>query len=68
MKFSSAQYEITKKYNDEMQERKELFRHTTRTRKALYLTMVTTYGLKPNMWSGMVQNEIVLDDLFREDR
>lgn len=66
MKFSASEYEITKKYNDEMQERKELFRQTTRTRKALYLTMVTTYGLKQNMWSGMIQNEIVLDDLFRE--
>ena len=68
MKFSTMQYEITRKYNDEMQERKELFRQTTKTRKALYLTMVTTYGLKPNTWSGMIQNEVVLDDLFLEVR
>ena len=39
----------------------ELFRATTKARKALHLTMVTTYGLKPNAWSGMIQNEIVPD-------
>lgn len=64
MKFSSGPFEITKKYLDQMQERRELFRTTTKTRKALHLTMVTTYGLKSNAWSGMIQNEIVLDDLF----
>ena len=64
MKFSSGPFEITKKYLDQMQERRELFRTTTKTRKALHLTMVTTYGLKPSAWSGMIQNEIVLDDLF----
>lgn len=45
----------------------ELFRATTKTRKDLHPTMVTTYGLKPNAWSGMVQNEIVLNDLFAAD-
>ena len=44
-----------------MQERRELFRAATKTRKALHLNMVTTYGLKPNAWSGMIQNEIVPD-------
>ena len=61
MKFSSGPFEITKKYLDQMQERRELFRAATKTRKALHLTMVTTYGLKPNAWSGMIQNEIVPD-------
>lgn len=65
MKFSSGEYEISKKYNDEMQQRKELFRSVTKTRKALHLTMVTTYGLKNNAYSGMIQNEVLLDDLFK---
>ena len=68
MKFSSGPFEITKKYLDQMQERRELFRAATKTRKALHLTMVTTYGLKPNAWSGMIQNEIVLDDLFAAEQ
>ena len=29
-------------------------------------TFVTTYGLKRNMYSGTVNSEVVLDDLFAE--
>lgn len=65
MKYSTQEYEITKRYNDEMQERKELFRSKTKTRKALHLTLVTTYGVKPNAYSGMIQSEVTMDDLFR---
>lgn len=66
MKYSADKFEIKKKYDEEMRERMELFRSVTRTRKALHLTMVTTYGLKQNAYSGMVQNEVVLDDLFKK--
>lgn len=66
MKYSSDKFEIRKKYDEEMRARRELFRMTTGTRKALHLTMVTTYGLKQNAYSGMVQSEILLDDLFRQ--
>lgn len=34
--------------------------------KAIHQTFVTTYGLKKNMYSGNVQSEVVLDDLFAE--
>ena len=51
---------------DDMNERKELFRSSTKTRKALHLTMVTTYGIKSNAYSGMIQSEVTLDDLFIE--
>ena len=47
-------------------ERAEIFRSATKTRKALHQTFVTTYGLKKNMYSGNVQSEVVLDDLFVE--
>ena len=30
------------------------------------LTFVTTYGLKENMYSGCVQSQVLLDDLFKE--
>lgn len=64
MKYSINEYDITPKYLNEMQNRKELFRTLTKTRKALHLTMVTTYGIKQNAQSGMIQSEIMLDDLF----
>jgi hypothetical protein len=33
-------------------------------RKAIHLTMVTTYGIKQNEYAGIIQNEVVMDDLF----
>lgn len=65
MKYSTGDFEITKRYEKEMRDRRELFRTATKTRKALHLTMVTTYGLKPNAYSGAIQSEVVLDDLFK---
>ena len=68
MKYATGEYEITEKYEKALLERRELFRTTTKTRKALHLTMVTTYGLKSNLHSGNIQSQIVLDDLFRNGR
>lgn len=66
MKFSQSEFEITKQYDKHLRERVEMFRSATKTRKALHQTLVTTYGLKKNMYSGNVQSEVVLDDLFVE--
>ena len=68
MKYATGEYEITGKYEREMQERRELFRSETSTRKALHLTMVTTYGIKKNSYSDAIQSEVKLEDLFRESR
>jgi len=40
------------------------FQEETQTRKSLQLTFVTTYGVKQNAYSGHVQKEILLEDLF----
>lgn len=66
MKFSQSEFEITKQYDKHLRERAESFRLATKTRKALHLTFVTTYGVKKNMYSGNVQSEVRLDDLFVE--
>ena len=66
MKYATGEYEITGKYEREMQERRELFRSVTATRKALHLTMVTTYGIKKNSYSETIQSEVKLDDLFMQ--
>lgn len=64
MKFSQGQFEITKAYDEHLRERRELFRKESKTSKALYLTFVTTYGLKNNAYANNIQNQITLDDLF----
>lgn len=66
MKFSLGEFEITKQYDERLRERTEIFRSLTKTRKSLHLTFVTTYGVKKNIYSGNVQSEVTLDDLFSE--
>lgn len=66
MKFSQGEFEITRQYDEHLRQRTEAFRVATKTRKALHLTFVTTYGVKQNMYSGNVQSEVRLDDLFAE--
>lgn len=64
MKFSSAEYEISAEYEKRLRQKKSAFISSTNTRKAIHLTMVTTYGVKKNMHSDCIQNEVTLDDLF----
>lgn len=66
MKFSSAPYEITESYRQRLIDRRELFRTVTKTRSALHVTMVTSYGIKHNANSDVVASEATLDDLFRQ--
>lgn len=66
MKFSQGEFEITKQYNEHLRERAESFRTSTKTRKALHQTFITTYGVKQNRYSGNVHSEVLLDDLFAE--
>lgn len=65
MKFSLSKYDITPSYLKTLIERKELFRQSTGTKKALHLTMVTLEGIVQNAQSGMIQNEITADQLFK---
>jgi len=65
MKFSVNKFEITKEYAQELLRKLAVFRDQTRTRKSLFMTMVTTQGVKNSRnYPGLVQNEITMDTLF----
>jgi uncharacterized protein len=66
MKFSMHPFVISNKYAEKLRNKLGDFKHVTGTRKSLFLTMVTTYGIKDNPYSGMVQNDITMDALFKE--
>jgi uncharacterized protein len=67
MKFSINEYTIDKTYADVLRNKISLFRSVTGTQKALFLTMITTYGLAPNEYAmSLVQNNLTADVLFRE--
>lgn len=64
MKYANDRYIIDKDYEEKLRRRLSTFQHLTRTRKALHLTFVTTYGLSRNAYCGNVQAEVTMDDLF----
>lgn len=64
MKFSIAPFSIDKSYEMSLRNKLALFMEYTGRNKSLQLTLVTTYGLTQNTHSGIVSNEITLDDLF----
>ena len=63
------QFEISKDYEERLQNKLNRFAKETKTNKSLLLTMITANGIKHNSHSDIVQKEIVLEDLFklRED-
>lgn len=66
MKFANEEYAISKSYATELQDKLNIFKSETKTKKTLFLTMVTTYGTKDNIYkTGLVQNEVTMDDLFK---
>ncbi len=64
MKFSEGPYTITKDYENILRNRMVIFRDATKTNKSLVTTLVTTYGVQRGIHSGVVQSEVVMDDLF----
>ena len=64
MKFSVNQFTIDKKYDENLRNKIGNFRQETNTRKALFLTFITTYGIAQNKYSGMVRNDLTMDILF----
>jgi len=65
MKFTNTVFNIDKAYASELQNKLEVFKERTGTKKTLFLTMITTFGIKDNIYkTGLVQNEITMKDLF----
>ena len=65
MKFSINPFTIDKKYDAELRNKIAAFKKETGTRKSVFMTMVTTFGLQQNNYAaGLVQNDIKMDALF----
>ena len=66
MKFSINEFTITKKYADELRNKMGAFQNETKTKSAIWLTLLTTYGITPNEHSNLVQNQLNMTILFEE--
>ncbi|MFK7786932.1 MAG: hypothetical protein AB8B56_17555, partial [Crocinitomicaceae bacterium] len=67
LKFYTKEFTITKKYKDELINKKTEFSNDLSARKNLFTTMVTTYGVKRNKHSDEVMDvEVTMKCLFEK--
>ncbi len=65
IKYSSNIFTIDKNYAKSLINKMSVFEDKTRTKKQLFLTMITTHGIKQNIWSAdLVDSEVVLSHLL----
>ena len=65
VKYSKAEYSISLKEEINLRNKVAVFEAETQTRKAVHLTLLTTYGIVNNSHSGIVHSEVSLDALFQ---
>ena len=66
IKYSLNEYVIYKAYDAVLRNKIESFRRMTGSKMSLQTTMITTYGVKQNKYSNLIQSQVTLDDLFVE--
>jgi hypothetical protein len=65
IKYSTSPFTITKEYDLKLRTKQTLFKEVTKTRKSVFLAMITTYGLTQNEYAkSIIQNDLTMDDLF----
>lgn len=65
IKFSLDTYSITKEYATKLRHKLSVFRAETGTKSAVWLTFISTYGLKNFVhWGGLVQHDLTMDIFF----
>jgi len=65
IKFYNVPFSIDKKYAEALNMKVHSFRQQIKTRKHVFLTLISTFGIHKNEHSiGLVDNEIAMNDLF----
>lgn len=65
IKFYGAEVTIDKAMAMDYRNKMAAFKEASRTRKQVFLTMITTFGVKQNQYSlGLVDASLTMDDLF----
>ena len=65
MKFSEAEFTIDNDYSKILRKKVDVFKTVTKTRKNIFVTMISTFGIAPNIYSNdLVSNSLTIDCLF----
>jgi len=69
MKFYNDEITLTKEDADKLRQRRTRFQQISKTKKTVFNTIVTTYGIYPNQYSySQVDNIVTMDALFLLER
>ena len=64
IKYSKSEFVITKDYAKQLLYKKEKFIEISKTKKTIFITMITPYGIKNNKYKNIANRELTIDDLF----
>ena len=65
IKFSNKPFVVTKQYAEELERKKRIFKESTKTKKTVFITLITPYGAEENMnYLSIVDNQLTVDHLF----
>ena len=68
MKFYNDEYVVSRAYERVLTSRFNALKECLPKRCAIHNTLITTYGLKYNEYSGVFQNVVTMDALFDDVR
>jgi AAA+ ATPase superfamily predicted ATPase len=66
IKYYNQPFSISKSYATNLKHKIESFREKDKKNNSLMLVMLTTYGVKKNSYSNMINKEIIMDSLFED--
>jgi AAA+ ATPase superfamily predicted ATPase len=65
IKNSESPFVIDKSYAQQLTKKIDVFKKHTRTKKQIFIAMITTRGLKPTIYSEeLISHQVILEDLF----
>jgi hypothetical protein len=66
IKFKNKEFAIDKLLAKNLKSKVEIFLKQTKVQKQIFLALITTYGLKSNIWSeDLIHNVVTLNDLLK---
>ena len=67
IKYYSGEFKVNKDYYMKILKRQSLLAENISPKMVIHSTLITTFGVTQNEYSGAFTNVIALDDLFKEE-
>ena len=66
LKYYDGLYQMTKSYASQLQEKVQIFKQNTRTKKNVFITILTVFGAQTNEhYLSTITNQLTIEDLFQ---